>query len=462
MRFAARLMVFPFAAALAGVSPPPDSLGSIAEANGHAAAVHLRAAASHTLEGRTVTMTFDQLGRRWLARRCVAEICGGMWFDGDQRWTFSINEVPLPITDDVVPLDRTVAAIASYAFAEPSFAAEGGVVRRAGARRWTVTAPHGEPLVAVLDDALAVRRIERPDGRLVSRFERDAKAGGATFAMDRGGLSFGHYDTVTTVAGGLEAPDGAPVRFSGDAGTALDVSAGVPIVPCTLAGRAARCLLDTGTMPSALTLPFAERLGLEPRGEIEVRGFGTLATGIVETGPLALGAATFAHARFAVVPPSPAPFDVVVGSDLLARVRLDLDRGAGRARMGPAGAPLEDGIPLEFRNGVPYVAVSVGDRRFPGALLDTGDASIFSFGYDEYRTGPAYPVTGRSGSAGLAGVDDVLDVTVPDVTAGPLRIAPARASVRRTQRGAHLGIGMWTRCVVALDLHAARFACRPR
>jgi hypothetical protein len=96
------------------------------------------------------------------------------------------------------------------------------------------------------------------------------------------------------------------------------------------------------------------------------------------------------------------------------------------------------------------------------ALLDTGDQAILSFGYAAYRVGPQWPVVGRGQATGIGGGDDILTVEVPEVQVGPLALGTTRATVRRTQVLAHVGIGLWDRFVVDLDEAAGRASFSPR
>lgn len=255
----------------------------------------------------------------------------------------------------------------------------------------------------------------------------------------------------------LAPPAGPALTFAGDPGVALG-DAPIPIVPCRVGRRPARCALDSGSTPSAIALRFAEDLGLEPRGELLVRAFGAYATGLVDAGPLELGAARFGTVRLAIAPATASsPFDVLVGADLLARLRIVLDRRARRASIGPT-APLPRGIALRFHQGVPTVDLTL-DGTPARALVDTGDAAVVSLGYAAYRGGPQWTVLGRSAASGIAGADDAFEVALPSARAGALELGAVRALVRRTQRQAHLGIGLWSRCVVTLDLGAQRLAC---
>src|ERR1700681_1129562 len=161
MRFAVRPLAL--AAALGGggaapgsgagaAAPPPDPLTALAVANAHAAPVRLHAPGTRAVEGRTVTTTLDLLGTQRLVRRCVAGVCGGAWFDGTREGTFALNDVAR--TEEVVESKlslRTLAAIPSYAFAEPAFRATGGTVAPAGAGRWRVRAREGIELIARVD-----------------------------------------------------------------------------------------------------------------------------------------------------------------------------------------------------------------------------------------------------------------------------------------------------------------------
>jgi predicted aspartyl protease len=461
MRFAVGLLALSALLASAAAAAPLDPLAALAAANGHPAGLHFRATGTRVVGGRTVTTTFEQLGPAQLLERCIAGVCGGTWFDGAREWTFGLNEVALPEAVDESTLTlRTLAAVASYDFTEPAFRTAGGSVTAAGPGRWRVRARDGLELIAVVDPATqTVSRVETAGGHPFAIYGHPTKAGGATFPLERAGpTEAGVLDDVAVVAGPLGPPPGTTPAFA--AASPLPLAADpVPIVPCSIGGRSARCLLDSGATPSAISLPLAEALNLEPHGELEIAGFSRFATGFVETGPLLLGAARFARARFAVVPPSSAArFDVVVGSDLLGRVRLVLDRRQGTAQvLAPGGSAGASSVSLTFRAGSPIVPAQLGPQGVR-ALLDTGDEAVVSFGYALYRVGPAWPVVARGQASGIAGAEDAFSVDIPEVRVGSVALGTTRALVRRTQAEAHVGVGLWTRFVLDLDEQSERIS----
>ena len=472
MRFAVRAFALSAAAAaLCAASPPPVSLAAVAAASGHAALVHVRARAAGTLEGRPFEVTFERFGATLLVRRCIAEVCGGSWFDGNRRWAFGLNEVLLPDEGDLgLPQRRTLNAIVSYLFAEPVFRSQGGTVALAGPDAWRVRARDGAELIARVDPAThRLRSVETGTGETLAGFQGDLRAGPATIPRQQIGPDAVALDTAQAVPGPIVPPAGPVVTYGGDGALKLGGDP-VPIVPCTLAGHAVRCLIDTGATPSAISLPLAEQLGLEPHGELEIAAFDQFATGFVEAGPLGLGAARFERARFAVVPSTyAARFDVVVGADLLGRVRLTLDRARGLARItapndaSASATPVVATIPFRFRDGTPRLDATLDGREQHGALFDSGDQSLLSFGYAAYRDGTQWPLVSRTQAVGMGDAsEDAFTVDVPQVRIGPYAAGTTRAIVRRTQSNLHVGIGLWERFLIEIDEAAAQLVLHPR
>lgn len=456
---AATLMAGFAAAALAADAPA----GMIGAAAGHPAGRHLHAEISRVRDGQTVVSSLDVDGLNRLERECAADLCHGTWFDGARSFAFGINGAVLHDRDSDDPTTKTFAAIASTAFAEPGFAAAGGRVaplpdRGDGRLRFRVNAPGGAELIAV-----AAART----GRLTGAERRDGTSYATLIASGSApGLIYGSqaYDRVVVVDEPLRGPAGPPIQIG--EGREINLLPGpLPIVPCRLAGRAAACLIDSGSTPSAVTLAFAEALDREPRGSIEVSGLDSYLTGVVDAGPLEIGAADIASLHFAVIPHvRAAGFDVILGSDALAGLRVEFDPGRRRARIeagrkAPAGPP----IPVDFKAGLPFADVRLGGRTQPESMLvDTGDSETLSIGYDEYRVDMGlFAASGHSVARGAGAASmDTVDGELGSVEVGAARFEHVPIAAVRGQHVGHLGFGFAARCGrFVLALGEGRIEC---
>ncbi len=448
----------------AGLADPAtvNPAAAIAARAGHPAGRHLlahRDAAGPPR--RTATLEVDR--DRRLTRECSAGVCAGTWFDGRRRAAFGINGTPLPDGSADDAAERTFTAIVTTAFGEAAFVAAGGTVDLLpaggdGQLRYRVQIRDGAPLVAVADRATQhLTAVERPDGTLFRPLYATAAGATVLYAEQR-------YDAVNGVTEPLAEPVGPAVRLNGGADMPL-VSDVLPIVPCRLAGRSASCLLDTGTNPSSMTLSFAEQLALEPHGTLEIAGLTPYLTGIVDAGPLTFGGATFDTLHFAIVPRARgAAFDVVLGSDVLARVRLELDPHDRRAKLGARAAePSSTSIGVAFRGGVPYVAVRLNHAdATQSMLLDTGDSGFVSLGYDQYRTDPTlFAVQAATSASGFGGGSmDALSGEVARAEVGTEIADRVPALAVRGQHVGHIGYRFVAWCGrMSVDLSQNRVEC---
>lgn len=452
------------ALSLCGTAPsdaPPA--GAVAAAAGHPARTHLRATLTMIREGRTTLDLLDVEGSRRLTRRCTDGLCAGEWFDGTHAYAFGVNGAALPDGRADEALLRTYAAVASTAFAEADFTRAGGSVERIGSadrhhERYAVRAAGGTPLIAIADArSHLLVGVERPDGGTLETFSRTRAAGFVLHAGRR-------YDTLERIAAALAEPAGAKTVLAAPSEIPL-VSAILPIVPCALGGQRARCLIDTGTTPSGISLAFAERLKKEPHGEIVISAMGRYLTGVVEAGTLAIGSATIDDLHLAVIPNArDFGFDVILGSDALAALRLDIDASRRVVRLAASeGGPAPGAIPLTFVDGVPFVDTRLGDvpQRM---LFDTGDSSVLAIGYDQYRRNvELFPATGRVTARGLGGSSDALIGRIEHATVGGLDLGGSEVRVVRTLHEGHVGFGVTARCaVLVLDYPQRRIDCRGR
>jgi len=447
-------------ACAAGAADNPAA--AIAAAAGHPASLHLLAAASDTSDGESETKTLALAGVKRLDRICVADLCRGTWFDGTHFAAFGINGTPWPDEGLDERAERTFAAIASTAFAEPAFIAAGGTVDALPADgdtrlRYRVTAPQGAELVAVADaQTHRLAGVEFPDRRLYRPLR--ATVWGTTIVYTTQA-----YDRITALDAPLVPPAGPRVTVSEAEVPVL--SSDLPIVGCTLRGRRARCLIDTGTTPSAVTLNFAEQLGEEPRGQIEIAGLHPYLTGVIDAGPLALAGAVFDRLHLAVIPrTSAANFDVIVGSDALGGLRLAFDAAARRVQIAPS-APATAGrpIPLTFADGLPYATMRLGTRATRDSMLvDTGDSETLSIGYDAYREDMGlFAVRSTASASGLGGAPmDALQGELAHAEIGGKSLEGLAISAVRGQHVGHIGYGFAAHCGrLIVDLGQGRIEC---
>ncbi len=456
-RFAAPLVLALF---LTGAQPADRAaLDRIAAYAGHPATLHLRATRTLVVDNRTTLETLDAQGAKRLVRTCRDGLCHGIWNDGHTVRPFGINGVPLPDDDLDAARERTAAAIDTTAFAEPDFAGTVAPLPPAGGQnRWLVHVSGGSPLVAWTDENGAIRGIGGPEERIPAPVYAAATPGGAILYARVALASAERLD------GPLEAPPGA--RTITGASLQLPLSGPLPIVPCHIDGRPARCLLDTGTTPSGVTLDFAERLGAEPHGEITIAALGTYVTGTIDQRTIALGNATIGPLSLAVIPTAQGiGFDAILGTDALAGLRLTFDSKTRTVEIGAPGGPLEGAlVPLRFTgDGVPLVNADIGD--LPQALLfDTGDNGLLSIGFDTYlkhvdlfAPGPNVPVEGLAGTAAaLAG-------TIAHARIGGLTLGPAAIRAVRGEHLGHIGFGLAARCAkLVVDISQGELSCTPR
>jgi hypothetical protein len=464
---AARRLAAPVVALVLVAAAPagnaPDPAAGIAAAAGHPALLNLRAETTHTRAGRTATATLYVSAGQRLERECIDDLCGGSWFDGDHYATFGINGTPFPQAADD-GRERTFAAIASTAFGEPSFVAAGGQVVRLpddgtlDRERYAVRAPRGSELIAIADArSERLLAVDLPDGSPYRALVASALGPPLVYATQA-------YDRAVATSTPPAPPRGPHLVVSDGPPLAL-VSPDLPIAPCHVAGLAATCLIDTGTSPSAITLEFAERLGQEPHGQIEIAGLGHYLTGIIATGPLRIGGATLDRLELAVIPRvRGVHFDVILGSDALAGMRLAIDRPHDRLRVeATQTASTGRSIGVTFAAGLPYIDVRLGDRaRTQSMLVDTGDTQTLAIGYDEYRADTSlFAVNGNETAIGVgATVATALDGTLAHATIGDQALDAVSISAVRGQHVGHVGYGLAARCgTLIIDLQQSRIEC---
>ena len=466
MGIAARALVCPLALVLllGGAAPRDADLGDIAAAAGHPSKLHLIATRTVRRDQRTIEETIETDGDTRMLRACSADVCGGMLVKNGAVLTFGPNGVPLPDFRVDAAAERTVSAILSTRFAEPGFAARGGTVSRqplgnGKIERWDVRAPEGSPLTVEVDAhshrLLAIERPEHAPLVLVA-----TQAVGTILYADSA------YAGLERRAGPMGDPPGARTTVSDTRDVRL-APAALPIVDCAIDAHPARCLIDTGASPSAISLHFAELLDREPHGEIEIAALGDFLTGMIDTSNVSVGGARIAKLQLAVLPATRGGgFDAVLGSDALAALRLAFDPVRHFVRIGPSGPtpPPGTSIALKFAAGVPYVHAEFGAHHPETLLLDTGDVGMLSIGYDDYRRDLSlFPATGNTTALGIGGMAAAVTGEIPRATIGTLDFSNASIKAVRAQHGGHLGYAFAAACGgITLDFSLQSVTCARR
>ena len=367
---------------------------------------------------------------------------------------------------------RAAVLLAAGAFAVAASPVPGGVHTRSS----DVRALEGRSVTLTVDQDGRHRLVRRCEGPVCGGTWFDGQHV-FTFGINGVTVPESDADVAAERARAAEAPPGAvPVEgaLEGPAGNVPAIGAPIDlpwvgpsqqiVVPCRLRARAMRCLIDTGTTPSAITLPVADALGLVPRGELEMAGARRFLTGLVEAGPLVAGNVRWERFAFAVIPRFEAlAFDAILGNDALAGMRITIDRAHHRVRFETSGAPASGTVlPLHFASGLPYVDGTLGGRT-ETLLFDTGDSALVSVGYDRFRRGglrAAGPANASVRAEGIAGSTDAFPA-VGSAQIGGLDFGEIAVRVNRTQAGGHVGAALALRCALTIDEPAGRVECQP-
>ena len=440
----------------AGLVAAPPALDRIAEAGGHPARVPFRATSYVEREGVRYRVSDERSGNLRLLRECADDLCAGTWFDGQRLFTLGINGDRFPAGDAPTQAARTVDAIDSLRFAEPNFA---GTVRPAGANAYTVRADGGSAAVVAVDAATDLPTAVRTGGddlpivyAVPERFE------GAAI------LSEVPFERIERLAHPPVPPQPPAVAFGPPGRIAFVPGARLAIVPCRLETLALRCLFDTGTSPSSVSLAVAERLNREPQGHILVHSLDSYPSGTISAGPIEIGTVSVGRLHYAVIPSTrDRGYDVVLGSDVLGSLRLELDLVDHRLALVPSGGRTAGiTLPLAFENGLPYTSIAIGGEQ-QSALLDTGDEALVAIGYDAYRRNATFAAHQAGRVSGVLGASDTLAGEAPGVRIGSLDLGTQRIVIVRSEHVAHVGLGLALRCAtLGIDLDAARIDCVPR
>ncbi len=489
MRFAASLVIVCLTSAnAAGAigSPAPALEALLAAANRASGAPYrhsIRSIGGEPTADRSISVTVDEAGLKFIRRRCDRTLCSGFFFDGLRRYAINSNDTALPLSRRTDASELTLRTIVSYLFTDPSFQIEGGTVveRRSaavaddGARHVIVTPRGGVAMDVGIDERSAlVTSASSLDGRFRFIFGDQRPAGDGVvlpFAIDFNHRPLERFERRSLSEVPVERPTGLEPRFGGGAapirlyGTRV---ANLPVADCTIGGQSAQCLLDTGNSGMAMSLELAERLGLEPiAAPFVIRGLGSYVTGIVRAPPLTIGDVSYPIASYVVLHDiHRLGYDLILGADAFANARITIDYARRSLTIAPPGGGLAgDAIGLGFENFVPVVAAKVGD--FDARLaLDTGDESTINLAEQYYGAHPAiFKPTGKAPVGGVGGTSEEIVGEIERVRVGNFSVEHqpigATKHLAPTADG-HLGDGFLSHFAVVFDYARERIGLVPR
>ena len=242
----------------------------------------------------------------------------------------------------------------------------------------------------------------------------------------------------------------------------------------TIDGRPATAILDTGVSYSVLSRRFVDAAGMRVRpGTAAIAIGGAVASGWVDVRSVAFGALSRRGGRVttATLPPAATggtPVDMLVGRDITARFGLDIDYDAHRFRLLPSGRlPFQGSVaPLRIGGAWPgyLTEITIGSRRVPRMLVDTGDGSAITLTHAVWSALPeARGPTSTTIAYGIGGTSVVDLAIVPAVRSGS---STAKAVETRIERdgeysaaigmNGRIGAGFLARYRVLLDPGAGR------
>jgi hypothetical protein len=248
----------------------------------------------------------------------------------------------------------------------------------------------------------------------------------------------------------------------------------------TLNGTPVDAILDTGVSATAVSRPFAARLGLKSSvaGEADAIG-GRVSLAWAPAGTLAMGGLTRTGGRIAVTDlhaiatGDTSPIDMLIGADLLSCCALEIDYDGNRFRLLPSGrmpfrgttAPLF----LSRETNVYLSEATLGAQRLRPMIVDTGDGSAFTVsraGWLASGIRPAATTTGMAYGLGGPVLSQIAIVRQLRVGAQAAREVEVRIegeggfSARKGTAG-RIGAGFLQRYRVLLDPGAGRMVFAP-
>ena len=273
----------------------------------------------------------------------------------------------------------------------------------------------------------------------------------------------------------IRFPD-RPATTHGDAAVPFRLIAGRIVIEAILDGRPVAAIIDTGATMSLVRADLAAALRLDHRRRATFRSeHGPVGADLVGPVRLSIGGRTLTL-REAIVMTGPilgetgVDVDFVVGQDVLSAATVEIDFAHRRLRLRATGWRPEAGftvVPISIDEGrrvvIPLNLPGVG--RVPG-IVDLGNnaALMMDAGFVRRHRLAAGVATSSGLFATLGGVCETLAFSLPAFSIGGLPVpdvpVDALASWSSPQP-INIGIDVWRRFHLVLDLARAQIALRP-
>lgn len=465
----------------AAAQPPlPGVLARMRAASGPLWREHVVSSSQAVADGQDVSFRLDSRGLQSFVHECVGALCGGTYFDGTRVYTVNINGTALPRSPAAEPYARGLRIVSGLVFLAPEFTDDGGRIEDLGyasvdgkrERVLQVSDALATPMDVFVDpQTWLVAAVRDVNGDAAMTFHDYRHVGDVVlpFEIDRNGAPAERYASRAISPAPFEAPRGlTPAILGPPQPIATEPQSPTPIVPCSVAGVAVRCLIDTGNSGLSMSLELSERLHERPVGAFEVSGLGRYATEVVRAGPLDVGNLQFPEANYVVLADVHRyGYDVVLGADLLANATVTIDYAQHAVWFAQSSQPASDAssIPLRFENLVPVVPVRLG-RADTTLALDTGDESGINLAYGYYREhSDLFKATQEEPVSGVGGTSVELMGEIPDVRIGDFAVESQQVGATRSLRGTadgHLGAGFLRHFRITLDYARSRVIMVPR
>jgi hypothetical protein len=453
-------------------------LAQMRGASGPVWGAHFVSVSRLTLDGKPTAVMSESEGMKVVVRQCTGELCSGTYFDGERLFSVNINGTTLPQSPEPQAYLRSLELVATLGFLAPNFTAHGGKLGDAGnaslggrVYRTIVAAdPFSIPMRIYVDPSTNLVRFAREfGGNDTFEFLNYRRIGPfmLPFEVLHDGQLFERYDDRTPVSTAFHPPHGLePLTRLAPTEIATDPKAVEPIVDCSIAGIALRCLIDTGNSGLSMSSELASRLGAPVVGTYDIRGLGGYTTQVVRAGHVCLGSLCYPDAYYVVLNDLRRyGYDAVLGADIFGATGIVWDARAHVMRFDASPDPRAIVVPISFDHFVPVVHAVLGTVQADLAV-DTGDESNVNLAYDFYvKHSGLFTVTSRRFVSGIGGdsvemLGDVQSVTIGGYRTGAQRIGTTW-TLRSTASG-HLGAAFWQQFVVGFDYADSELRLLPR